>query len=1134
MADYKLSYTGQEIDEKLGTIPNWDQNDPTAIDYIKNRPFYSVTDNVKKIVLQSTPIVNNSVQWNKIPFTKKLVAGETYDITFKLQKTGENTELIATVPVVAKLASELNSLPQGLEDFVILQCRQQSVDFEGASAKVTFIFWNNVDYSDGQAVAAEGISSYSLMCGAGTITAEIDDIEETVYKLNSKYLDTVSEITDKTVENAIPSVKAIREYSKGGSSNWEQHDPDGPGYIENKPFYEKIDVVTHLVTPREVECFSGNDIGRPGYVGAEINLDSRTDKNFANTIVPEHGGDFYLEIDGEQNLISLEPDGNYYYDEQRFYFGNKSIMDPSLPNTGEKFFGQIYIEEDYEYINNIHYDFNTLRFVVIFESSTRQHTIGLRYVDKMILGYLPEGEEFEDDYETDSGDYVYYQEFNPFGMLIDSFEDYYDTVSSMEEYLDLYNKFFKCNFYYGNEIYRNFDWSLYNYVDRYGDSEQMIYFGNINIYHSAGPDTGEPFVVLPEWDGYPTVLSRDNISPMMKLELAELPQISNIKKIEEKFLPDNFIQKGRYEGGEEFAISAGPQSSAAEYSVAIGGMSERGAVAIGNQAYGAENSVIIGSHVGNSSSDLSVTFTRDSYNCIKISLAYLNHTSSYDTLKSLSKWVISFPKSSVNDTDYDERYKYLMTVEEIQEGDNAWTARLWASDIPYDELVGSGECKIIMSNYAGEHSILLNDGFAAGDNFASNANVYGEDNISVGKTNGPYNSYTLPSISGSNNVTLGQSNVTGDNNVLLNSQLCVSGDNNIEINSMAGPVNNSIHLNTGCKITLAEETFGGSGYDHNGPQYPTVSKGYESKLHIGGIYYIEHGSYNVDLNNIPLYDLYQLIGYEPSLKYPEDCFRLFFKSIYYPSAGLYTHNNTYEVYGLVNISQGDNCLVIGEGNYSTTDDQIVVGKYAKLNNNSAIVIGNGENNSNRKNLLEINKRGIATIESLEIRNSNNEASYISQDCMVLRDVDTGWEYAYQMKSGALVTILLPTHIEVTNLPNRLEYEQGDSLDPTGMEITAFYPDGTSQVITDFDILPVNNRNFLYDIGLNKVTIRAKLPLSYFTDVEVNVTEFDLATLIDFDYTINSDGTITLNSWKQTLNGESSTEMIIPNSGLIII
>ena len=44
--EYKLSYTAQEIDEKLGQIntPNWEQNDPNGEGYIQNRPFYSIKD----------------------------------------------------------------------------------------------------------------------------------------------------------------------------------------------------------------------------------------------------------------------------------------------------------------------------------------------------------------------------------------------------------------------------------------------------------------------------------------------------------------------------------------------------------------------------------------------------------------------------------------------------------------------------------------------------------------------------------------------------------------------------------------------------------------------------------------------------------------------------------------------------------------------------------------------------------------------------------------------------------------------------------------------------------------------------------------------------------------------------------
>ena len=41
-------------------------------------------------------------------------------------------------------------------------------------------------------------------------------------------------------------------------------------------------------------------------------------------------------------------------------------------------------------------------------------------------------------------------------------------------------------------------------------------------------------------------------------------------------------------------------------------------------------------------------------------------------------------------------------------------------------------------------------------------------------------------------------------------------------------------------------------------------------------------------------------------------------------------------------------------------------------------------------------------------------------------------------------------------------------------------------------------------------------------------------LIDFEYTDNRDGTVTLTAWKQTLNGVASTEMVIPDDNRIIL
>lgn len=49
-------------------------------------------------------------------------------------------------------------------------------------------------------------------------------------------------------------------------------------------------------------------------------------------------------------------------------------------------------------------------------------------------------------------------------------------------------------------------------------------------------------------------------------------------------------------------------------------------------------------------------------------------------------------------------------------------------------------------------------------------------------------------------------------------------------------------------------------------------------------------------------------------------------------------------------------------------------------------------------------------------------------------------------------------------------------------------------------------------------------------------ELDLFRIIlkDFDYTKNNDGTATINGWKGTFDGETSTELIVPDNNNIIL
>lgn len=621
---------------------------------------------------------------------------------------------------------------------------------------------------------------------------------------------------------------------------------------------------------------------------------------------------------------------------------------------------------------------------------------------------------------------------------------------------------------------------------------------------------------------------------MIKFELAELPQISNIKKIEDKFLPDNLVKEGYIYGSDDDPYAIGPKSAAGRGSISINGLADEYSAALGPGSTAQSRSIAITS---DNPDDyiISASFEKtDTYYTIKVSL---DRYDVYDFIwEKGQKCPITLQKNAINDTEYfNEKIIYPMEIKDIVELEDGAEIYLYNYNLPWSNLKNTGTCIIICSGYANNNSVLLGQGYANQQDFVSNVNAYGSKNIAI--YTGNDHIFTPPTIAGSENIALRSGDVSGDNNIILNSLTPISGNNNIQIGSNLLSNNNSIHIGinnveaTGITSQASPQYDSDLGrYRFKLTRYSGMGTSQEVELIKDRIYWVRYYNGGTEVSTTAsTTELFYLRDYVPY----DTSYELFFENVL---TGIPFSSNygTYRV-SLTDLKLVENEIVIGYGNYANANNQIILGSYAKPNEDSYFVIGNGQNASNRKNLLEVNKKGVATIESLEIRNTNNEASYTSQDCMVLRDVDTGWEYAYQMKSGALVTILLPTHIEATKLPDKLEYEQGDSLNPSEIEITAFYPDGTSQFVTDFEILPINNRDFLYDIGLNKVTIRAKLPLSYFTNIEVNVIEFDYETaLIDFNYTINSDGTITLNSWKQTLNGEPSTEMIIPNNGLIII
>ena len=224
-----------------------------------------------------------------------------------------------------------------------------------------------------------------------------------------------------------------------------------------------------------------------------------------------------------------------------------------------------------------------------------------------------------------------------------------------------------------------------------------------------------------------------------------------------------------------------------------------------------------------------------------------------------------------------------------------------------------------------------------------------------------------------------------------------------------------------------------------------------------------------------------------------------------------------------------------QGSYNIEDRK---GKYIHI-------VGNGTSDTNRSNAHTLDSYGNAwyqgtvsvdtdPIDDMDLATKK----YVDcvKDSIPIKDQVSGYIYALQICDGILTTKLLGNELEITIQPNKLSYTEGEYFDPTGMQLSILYPDGTTSIVEDTDNI-IYNQNALKpgdsELEINYKYILAGITLS--SIINITITPFDPeVVLVDFEYTTNDDGTYTITGWKGTLNGVASTEMIIPNNSLINI
>ena len=150
---------------------------------------------------------------------------------------------------------------------------------------------------------------------------------------------------------------------------------------------------------------------------------------------------------------------------------------------------------------------------------------------------------------------------------------------------------------------------------------------------------------------------------------------------------------------------------------------------------------------------------------------------------------------------------------------------------------------------------------------------------------------------------------------------------------------------------------------------------------------------------------------------------------------------------------------------------------------------------------------------------------VTIDRVSLIDQGNGYKYHIYMHNGELNIQLACVGIEVTTMPTKTTYWTNEEFDPTGMIVTALYIDGSKREITDYTY------SVQMSVGDSTVTITyIELGTSYNAFFTVSVDSFE-DTFQDFEYTINDDGSVTLDSWKGTYNGiPNQWTCSIPDTG----
>lgn len=155
-----------KLAEVIALKPDWNQNDETASDYVKNRPFYTENEGeITEIVPETTFTIDNEGMWYSEKFAIPIEAGNTYICKYN------GVEYICTAFSYAQ---------DGIEWIFLGNMGKTGADFEDTGEPFVIV-----------TVPAENMTMVILHDGtvSTNITCSITMNNEIIHKLPNKYLD---------------------------------------------------------------------------------------------------------------------------------------------------------------------------------------------------------------------------------------------------------------------------------------------------------------------------------------------------------------------------------------------------------------------------------------------------------------------------------------------------------------------------------------------------------------------------------------------------------------------------------------------------------------------------------------------------------------------------------------------------------------------------------------------------------------------------------------------------------------------------------------------------------------------------------------------------------------------------------